>query len=90
VNEQAFRGYATNGLYRGAKLSPTVFELSPQALKDMWTFINHRAQTWTPLCSMISMRPSQACRTDLEDGSYLSAANFALQQTEARDVRLGC
>jgi hypothetical protein len=44
VNEQAFRGYATNGLYRGAKLSPTVFELSPQALKDMWTFINHRAQ----------------------------------------------
>jgi hypothetical protein len=44
VNEQAFRGYVTNGVYRGTKLSPTVFELSPGALDDLWNFINNRAQ----------------------------------------------
>ena len=43
-NEEAFRGYVTNGVYRGSRLSPPVTALSAKALDDLWTFINVKAK----------------------------------------------
>lgn len=44
ANERAFRGYVTNGAYRGVNFSPAVSKLSSRALNDLWTFINHKAE----------------------------------------------
>lgn len=43
-NEEAFRAYVTNGVYRGSRLSPPVTALSAKALDDLWTFINVKAK----------------------------------------------
>ena len=44
ARESAFRDYVTSGVHRGTKFAPSVFELSPDALTKLWTFINHRAR----------------------------------------------
>ena len=43
ANEQTFRDYLTSGTARGIPLSPSVFELSPRALNDLWTFVHDKA-----------------------------------------------
>jgi hypothetical protein len=43
-NKPAFCDYVTRSEHKGLKLSPSVFELSSQALDDLWTFINYKAQ----------------------------------------------
>jgi hypothetical protein len=44
VRENAFRDYVTRGVHRGVRLSPSVFELSPESLEKLAIFIGHRAQ----------------------------------------------
>ena len=44
VNEQAFRGYLTSGVYRDVKFRPSIFELSSSALDDLVFFVHHKAQ----------------------------------------------
>ena len=44
ANEAAFRDYVTKGLHRGRPMVPSVFDLSTQALDDLWTFINTKAE----------------------------------------------
>lgn len=44
ASEAAFRGYATLGMIDGKSMIPSVFDLSAEALDDLWAFINHRAQ----------------------------------------------
>ena len=43
ASESAFRDYVTRGAHRGARFSPSVFDLSPEALKKLATFVD-RAQ----------------------------------------------
>jgi hypothetical protein len=43
-SEQAFRDYVTSGVHAAVAFSPSVESLSPRALEDLWTFINHKAQ----------------------------------------------
>jgi hypothetical protein len=44
ANEAAFRDYVTKGVHRDMPLAPSVFDLSTQALDDLWAFINRKAQ----------------------------------------------
>ena len=43
-SEQIFRDYVTRGVHDGLPLTPSVFELSPAAVENLWRFINHKAQ----------------------------------------------
>jgi hypothetical protein len=44
ASEAEFRDYMTRGMVDGRPVVPSVFDLSPQALDDLWTFVNHKAQ----------------------------------------------
>jgi len=44
ASEAAFRDYVTSGAHRDVVFAPGVSELPANALLDLWTFINHRAQ----------------------------------------------
>jgi hypothetical protein len=44
ANEAVFRDYLTRGEHEGVKLHPSVFELSRNALEDLWVFVNHEMQ----------------------------------------------
>jgi len=44
ATEGAFRDYVTRGTHNGVAFDPAVFALSPNALDDLWVFINHKAQ----------------------------------------------
>lgn len=43
-SEESFRGYMTDGHYRGRRFDRPVSELSSKALEDLWTFINHKTE----------------------------------------------
>lgn len=44
ANEKTFRDYVTTGTHQGVRLMPSVFELSDEALSDLWVFIQHKGQ----------------------------------------------
>ena len=44
ANEKTFRDYVTTGTHQGVRLMPAVFELSDEALSDLWVFIQHKRQ----------------------------------------------
>jgi hypothetical protein len=44
VRENAFRDYVTRGVHRGVRFSPSVSELSRDALEKLALFIYHRTE----------------------------------------------
>ena len=44
ANKEAFRDYVTSGTHRRVVLKPSVFELSSEAITNLWTFINQKTQ----------------------------------------------
>jgi hypothetical protein len=44
ASEAAFRDYMTRSTLEGRSVSPSVFDLSPRALDDLFSFMNRRAQ----------------------------------------------
>lgn len=43
TDESSFRSYVTHGIVRGARVQPSVPELSPDAVEALWVFVNHKA-----------------------------------------------
>ena len=44
ATERAFREYVTEGAIRGSVVSPSIPELSDQAIESLGAFIHHKAQ----------------------------------------------
>jgi hypothetical protein len=44
ASEARFRDYVTRGMIDGRSVAPSVFDLSPQSLDDLFTFMHHKRQ----------------------------------------------